>query len=631
MLLADGTVGKVKAVNINPTINMTGGTSSAAPQFTISVGGKTSSSASIGTATTGVYGTTKLSDAINSTSTSLAATANAVKKAYDLAASKTSNVGTITGVTAGAGLTGGGTSGNITIGHSNSITAITTEDLYKIKFDDQGHITGALSVGITDNSASKAVTSTDTNLITARTLYYAGYTKNTGTVTSVTLDQGDGITISNSGTAITTSGSRTIAHAVPSGASASTKGTTGRTYIQTITTDQFGHVTGYTTGTETVTDTHHQAKGIVTNSATKTSQTTSALTNGNVYYNIIENGAVRSAHKISGANVIGVTSDSSGNLSVAHTVPSGASAGSKGSTGRTYLQTITTDDYGHITGYTTGTETVTNSDTKVNVTLATTTKAYLLGTSTTPTSTAQGVTAVADTGVYLDTTAGKLTATSFAGNGASLTSLNASNLASGTVAVERFPTSAVTAGTYQGITVDKYGRVTGAVNQGYTTNTGTVTSITIKGGEGITVDSTSAITTSGTRTITHASSEGASATTYNGGTNNAGKLIRTITTDKFGHVTAGTTGSLVTTSIGSASAGTAISADDITDWIPNTPTVVEEKTVVTSASYASGVLTLSTGDSVNVTPGTAATLQHTSRTIPNISVTNTTVATGAIN
>ena len=53
-----------------------------------------------------------------------------------------------------------------------------------------------------------------------------------------------------------------------------------------------------------------------------------------------------------------------------------------------------------------------NTDTKVNVTLATTTKAYLLGTSTTPTATATAVTSVADTGVYLDTTAGTLCGTS---------------------------------------------------------------------------------------------------------------------------------------------------------------------------------------------------------------------------
>lgn len=93
-----------------------------------------------------------------------------------------------------------------------------------------------------------------------------------------------------------------------------------------------------------------------------------------------------------------------------------------------------------------------------------------------------------------------------------------------------------------------------------------------------------------------------------------------------------------TTSIGSASAGTAISADDITAWTTNTPTAVTKKTVVTSASgataaVANGVLTLTngsfgTGDSVTVTAGTAASLSYTSRSIPNISVTSKTVATG---
>lgn len=54
-----------------------------------------------------------------------------------------------------------------------------------------------------------------------------------------------------------------------------------------------------------------------------------------------------------------------------------------------------------------------NTDTKVNVTLGTTTKAYLLATSTTPTATAQAITSIADTGVYLDTTAGSLVAGTF--------------------------------------------------------------------------------------------------------------------------------------------------------------------------------------------------------------------------
>ncbi len=252
MLLADGTVGKVKAVDIGTTITLTQGTADNTPKIKVTVGGVESTEKALNSATTSAYGVTKLTSATDSTSELLAASAKAVKAAYDLAASKTSNVGTITGVTAGAGLTGGGTSGAVTISHSNSINAITTEDLYKVKFDAQGHITGALKQNITDNTSNADVTSTDTNLITGRTLYYQlakkGYTTNTGTVTSITLNQGDGITVSDSGTAITTSGSRTITHATPTGASATTYNGTNNAgkLMQTITTDKFGHVTGAT-------------------------------------------------------------------------------------------------------------------------------------------------------------------------------------------------------------------------------------------------------------------------------------------------------------------------------------------------------------------------------------------------
>lgn len=67
----------------------------------------TSGEANIPAASTSAYGVTKLSSATNSTSTTLAATASAVKAAYDLAASKTANTGTVTSVSAGTGLTGG--------------------------------------------------------------------------------------------------------------------------------------------------------------------------------------------------------------------------------------------------------------------------------------------------------------------------------------------------------------------------------------------------------------------------------------------------------------------------------------------------------------------------------------------
>ena len=59
--------------------------------------------------------------------------------------------------------------------------------------------------------------------------------------------------------------------------------------------------------------------------------------------------------------------------------------------------------------------TATSSDTKVNMTSNPTTKAYLLGTTTTPSSSAQAVTSIADSGVYLGTSSGELVATQFTG------------------------------------------------------------------------------------------------------------------------------------------------------------------------------------------------------------------------
>ena len=70
---------------------------------------------------------------------------------------------------------------------------------------------------------------------------------------------------------------------------------------------------------------------------------------------------------------------------------------------------------------------------------------------------------------------------------------------------------------------------------------------------------------------------------------------------------------LSTTSIGSASAGTAIDADDITSWSAGT---------AASASYANGILVIS--------DGTVPTLDYSSKTIPNISVDPVTVATGSL-
>lgn len=63
----------------------------------------------------------------------------------------------------------------------------------------------------------------------------------------------------------------------------------------------------------TDTNTHYESKNVV-GASTATSNTTTALTNGNVYLNSVENGKVTSAHKISGSGTTTVTADASGNI-----------------------------------------------------------------------------------------------------------------------------------------------------------------------------------------------------------------------------------------------------------------------------------------------------------------------------
>ncbi len=67
------------------------------------------------------------------------------------------------------------------------------------------------------------------------------------------------------------------------------------------------------------TDTHWTSKNIVGNSATATANTTTALTNGNVYLNHIENSTKVSSHKISGSGATTVTTDASGNIVITST------------------------------------------------------------------------------------------------------------------------------------------------------------------------------------------------------------------------------------------------------------------------------------------------------------------------
>lgn len=95
-----------------------------------------------------------------------------------------------------------------------------------------------------------------------------------------------------------------------------------------VTVDDKGHVSGTTAVTKaditalgipaSDTNTHYASKNVV-GSSTATSNTTTALTNGNVYLNSVENGAVTSTHKISGSGATTVTSDANGNIVISST------------------------------------------------------------------------------------------------------------------------------------------------------------------------------------------------------------------------------------------------------------------------------------------------------------------------
>lgn len=71
-----------------------------------------------------------------------------------------------------------------------------------------------------------------------------------------------------------------------------------------------------TTSTQKTQDTHYASKNVVNSSATATTNTTTAITNGNVKLNHVENNAVTDSHAIFGTGSVQVTSDAFGNINV---------------------------------------------------------------------------------------------------------------------------------------------------------------------------------------------------------------------------------------------------------------------------------------------------------------------------
>ena len=197
----------------------------------------------------------------------------------------------------------------------------TTEDTNQFTFNGSVAKTvnitkSSVGLGNVENKSSATIrgelTSSNVTAALGFTPYNAtnpnGYTTNTGTVTSVKVQGSNGLT--GSGT-VTTSGTITLSHDDTSSQASSSN--SGRTYIQSVTLDGYGHVTGLSTATETVTNTHNTA---YLYAGTSSGTANAATTNGNTYLILMDGGSATTRRKISGSGTVSVASNASGDITI---------------------------------------------------------------------------------------------------------------------------------------------------------------------------------------------------------------------------------------------------------------------------------------------------------------------------
>lgn len=322
--------------------------------------------------TTSAKGIVQLTNSTSSTSTTTAATPNSVKSAYDLANTAKTNAATAQD-TADSKIA------------SVSLASGTNNGTLKLTVDGTA----------TDNIAVKglgtaAYTSSDAYATSGHTHNYAGSSSAGGAATSANKLNTD-------------AGSATQPVYFENGVPKATTYTLGKSVPSSA----------------VFTDTHYASSNVV-GGTSATSNTTSALTNGNVYLNSVENGVVTSSHKISGSGATTVTTDANGNIVISstdnntvYTHPSYTARTGKPTANQTpafggtvTISQITSDATGHVTNATDRTITIpsTTASTSANGLMTSTDKSQLInggipivttaGTGAAYTATIDGITAL---------------------------------------------------------------------------------------------------------------------------------------------------------------------------------------------------------------------------------------------